>query len=220
MRHGMTVGELALMFNQEFNINCSLQVLEMQGWKRNYFYDETDAPWVMPSPNMPTVDTAVVFPGTVFFEGTQVSEGRGTTRPFEMIGAPYIDARKLAEEMNTLQLPGVIFRPVNFIPTFQKHSGKSCGGVFLHVTNRREFKPVLTGIALLKTIHDLYPLDFRWKEPPYEYVFDKNPFDVIAGTNKLRVQIESGCSLQEIVQSWKEDEETFAKKRQRYLLYD
>ncbi|GIU81142.1 MAG: DUF1343 domain-containing protein [Acidobacteria bacterium] len=220
MRHGMTVGELALMFNQEFNINCSLQVLEMQGWKRNYFYDETDAPWVMPSPNMPTVDTAVVFPGTVFFEGTQVSEGRGTTRPFEMIGAPYIDARKLAEEMNALQLPGVIFRPVNFIPTFQKHSGKSCGGVFLHVTNRREFKPVLTGIALLKTIHDLYPLDFRWKEPPYEYVFDKNPFDVIAGTNKLRVQIESGCSLQEIVQSWKEDEETFAKKRQRYLLYD
>jgi uncharacterized protein YbbC (DUF1343 family) len=220
MRHGMTAAELALMFNQEFGIGCDLKIVKMQSWKRSYFYDETDCPWVMPSPNMPTVDTAVVFPGTVFFEGTQVSEGRGTTRPFEIVGAPYINARTLSEEMNSLKLPGVIFRPINFIPTFHKHAGKSCGGVFLHVTDRKEFKPVLAGIALLKTIHDLYPSEFRWKEPPYEYVFDKNPFDVIAGTDKIRKQIESGQKIQQIASSWKENEASFAKIRHKYLLYD
>jgi uncharacterized protein YbbC (DUF1343 family) len=220
VRHGMTVGELSLLFNSEFGINCNLQVIEMHGWKRKYFYDETDAPWVMPSPNMPTVDTAFVFPGTVFFEGTQVSEGRGTTRPFEIIGAPYIDARLLASEMNSLKLPGVTFRPVNFIPTFQKHAGKNCGGVFLHVTDRRAFKPVSTGISLLKMIRDIYASEFLWKEPPYEYVFDKNPFDVISGTDKLRKQIESGWTIQQIVSSWKKDETSFAKVRKDYLIYD
>ncbi len=219
MRHGLTVGELATLFNEEFGIGCDLYVVKMEGWDRKRFYDEFEAPWVMPSPNMPTVDTATVFPGTVFFEGTQVSEGRGTTRPFEIIGAPYIDASRLADKMNAMNLPGVIFRPISFIPTFQKHANQSCGGVFLHVVDRNRFKPVITGIALLKTIRELYPEDFKWRNPPYEYVFDRNPFDVIAGTDRLRRMIESGAEITEIEAWWREDEQNFSDIRSKYLIY-
>jgi Uncharacterized protein conserved in bacteria len=219
MRHGMTAGELAKLFNAEFSIGCELEVVTMDEWSREDFYDETDGPWVMPSPNMPTVDTASVFPGTVYFEGTKVSEGRGTTRPFEIVGAPYIDSRHLADALKSLRLPGVIFRPVEFIPTFQKHAGKLCGGVFLHVTDRRIFKPVLTGVALVKTIFDLYPDDFEWKNPPYEYEYERNPFDVIAGTCVLRESFERGASLEEIENSWRADEESFRKLRESCFLY-
>lgn len=219
MRHGLTVGELARLFNKEYNINCELKVVEMENWDRSFYLDETDAPWVMPSPNMPTVETAVVFPGTVYFEGTQVSEGRGTTRPFEIVGAPYIDAKQYRDALAALELPGVIFSETNFLPTFQKHQGAVCGGVFLHVTDRLKFKPVITGIAMVKTAFKLYESDFKWKTPPYEYVFDRNPFDVIAGTLKTREQIESGTALHDIEHSWKSDVETFSGKRQKYLLY-
>lgn len=219
MRHGMTVGELATLFNEEFNIGCDLYVVKMEGWNRKCFYDEFEAPWVMPSPNMPTVDTATVFPGSVFFEGTQVSEGRGTTRPFEIIGAPYIEAGRLADKMNAMNLPGVIFRPISFIPTFQKHANQNCGGVFLHVVDRNRFKPVITGIALLKNIRELYPEDFKWRNPPYEYVFDRNPFDVIAGTDRLRRMIESGAEITEIEAWWREDEQNFLDIRSKYLMY-
>jgi uncharacterized protein YbbC (DUF1343 family) len=219
MRHGLTVGELAKLFNAEYSINCELEVVTMDEWKREDFYDETDAPWVMPSPNMPTVDTAVVFPGTVYLEGTKVSEGRGTTRPFELIGAPYIESKTLADALSSLELPGVIFRATEFMPTFQKHFNKVCGGVFVHVTDRNLFKPVIAGIAVIKTIFDLYPNDFEWKNPPYEYVYDRNPFDVIAGTTKLRESFENGASLDEIQNSWKVDEEAFREQRQKYLLY-
>ncbi len=139
MRHGLTTGELARLFNEEFYINCDLRVVTMDGWKRNLYSDETDAPWVMPSPNMPTVETAVVFPATVYFEGTQVSEGRGTTKPFEIIGAPYIDGKEYQEALAKLKLPGVIFREINFLPTFQKHKDEVCGGIFLHITDRKQF---------------------------------------------------------------------------------
>ncbi|HEX8636568.1 MAG TPA: DUF1343 domain-containing protein [Pyrinomonadaceae bacterium] len=219
MRHGMTVGELAELFNREYQLNCDLKVIEMSDWDRELYLDETDAPWVIPSPNMPTVDTAVVFPGTVYFEGTRISEGRGTTKPFELVGAPYIDAKQYCESLTLLELPGVIFRETNFLPTFQKHQNTVCGGVFLHVVDRKQFKPVITGIALVKTAFDLYKNEFEWKTPPYEYVFDRNPFDVIAGTSKTREQIESGASLTEIELSWGNGVKVFDEVRRKYLFY-
>ena len=219
MRHGMTVGELAKLFNEDFELRCDLEVITMDGWSREDFYDETDAPWVMPSPNMPTNETAVVFPGTVYFEGTQVSEGRGTTRPFEMIGASYINSRELADNLNQLELSGVIFRSIEFKPTFQKFANEVCGGVFLHVTNRNIFKPVITGIGIAKTIFDKYPEDFKWKNTPYEYVFDRNPFDVIHGSTKLREDFENGVKLKEIEKSWEDGIKAFAELREKYLLY-
>jgi beta-N-acetylhexosaminidase len=218
-RHGMTLGELARMFNQHFRINCDLEVIKMEGWEREHWHDQTDAPWVMPSPNIPTVDTATVFPGTVHFEGTQLSEGRGTTRPFELVGAPYIAAEDYARSLNAMNLPGVFFRSCIFRPTFQKHSGVSCGGVQIHVTDRQEFEPVITGIALVKVAYDLYRSEFRWKEPPYEYVYDRNPFDVIAGTSSIREAIERGDTIEGMQASWTDAFENFMNVREQYLLY-
>jgi uncharacterized protein YbbC (DUF1343 family) len=218
-RHGMTVGELARMFNEHFSIGCDLEIVPMNGWRREFWHDDTDAPWVLPSPNMPTLDSATVFPGAVHFEGTQVSEGRGTTRPFELIGAPYIDPDDYADRLNALNLPGVFFRSCAFQPTFQKHAGVTCGGVQIHVTDRRIFKPVLTGVAVVKACFDMYGESFRWKEPPYEYVFDKNPFDVISGTDALRRSIERGDSLEAIRGSWAEGLSEFMSLRSEYLLY-
>jgi len=218
-RHGMTLGELALMFNDHFGIGCQLEVVQMEGWKREFWHDETGAPWVMPSPNIPTVDSATVFPGTVHFEGTQISEGRGTTRPFELIGAPYIDPHAYAAELNRLSLPGVTFRSCVFRPTFQKHAGVSCGGVQIHVLNRDQFEPVTVGVAMVKVAYDMYTESFSWKEPPYEYVYDRNPFDVIAGTSKLREAIEQGSAVDAIVASWQPSLLEFMKARERYLIY-
>ena len=218
-RHGMTVGELAQLFNEHFNIGCDLEVISMIGWKREYWHDDTDAPWVMPSPNMPTLDAATVFPGAVHFEGTQVSEGRGTTKPFELIGAPYIDPDDYADQLNSLGLAGVYFRSCVFQPTFQKHAGVSCGGVQTHVIDRSSFEPWLAGIAMAKFAHDMYPNEFRWKEPPYEYVFDKNPFDVISGTAKIREAFEKGVSLETIEDETKAPLAEFKKLREGYLLY-
>jgi uncharacterized protein YbbC (DUF1343 family) len=218
-RHGMTLGELALMFNDHFGIGCDLEVVMMKGWKRQYWHDETDARWVMPSPNIPTVESATVFPGAVHFEGTQISEGRGTTRPFELIGAPYIVPQEYAAELDRLNLPGVSFRPCIFRPTFQKHAGVSCGGVQIHVLNRNRFEPVTVGVAMVKVAYDMYTESFRWKEPPYEYVYDRNPFDVIAGTTKVREAIEQGSAVEAIVDSWQESLTEFMKVRERYLLY-
>lgn len=219
MRHGLTIGELAKLFNEEFHLNCDLEVVSMENWERKDFYDETDAPWVMPSPNMPTVNTTIVFPATVYLEGTEVSEGRGTTRPFEIFGAPYIDADELAIALSKFEFPGVVFRPINFLPTFQKHSNQTCGGVFIHVTQRDIFEPVLTGIAIIKIISELYKKDFLWKQTPYEYEFNRNPFDVIAGTTKIREMIEGGKSLDKIKLSWQKDVKEFSELREKHLLY-
>ena len=220
MRHGMTVGELARMFNEAFGIGCELTVVPMQGWWRAAWFNETDAPWVMPSPNIPTPDTAVVYPGMVYVEGTTLSEGRGTTRPFEIVGVPAADAFELAAALNGLSLPGVYFRPHSFQPTFQKHAGALCHGVQLHVTDRESFKPVITGIAFIKLMRDLYPAGFDWQEKPYEYAFGRVSFDVIAGTLRLREQIESGVSVADIAASWQADERSFAEQRKPYLLYE
>lgn len=218
-RHGMTAGELSRMFNEHWGIGCDLEVVRMEGWSRDLWFDETSLPWVLPSPNMPTLDSATVFPGTVHLEGTQMSEGRGTTRPFELLGAPYIEPGVFARQLEALRLPGVKFRPTNFLPTFQKHSGVTCGGVQIHVLDRQEFKPVKTGVAVVKVGSELYGEDFRWKQPPYEYVFDKNPFDVIAGSDSLRKAIERGDSLDEIEESWKDGLATFDEIRREFLLY-
>jgi uncharacterized protein YbbC (DUF1343 family) len=218
-RHGMTVGELARMFNEYFNIGSDLEVVPMSGWQREFWHDDTDAPWVMPSPNMPSLDAATVFPGTVHFEGTQVSEGRGTTKPFELVGAPYIDADAYAETLNELRLSGVFFRSCVFQPTFQKHAGVSCGGVQIHVTDRDVFEPWLCGIAMAKLAHDMYPNDFRWKVPPYEYVYDKNPFDVISGTARIREAFEKGTKLDAIADETKAPLDEFKEIREPYLIY-
>jgi uncharacterized protein YbbC (DUF1343 family) len=220
MRHGLTAGELALMFNREFGIGCELEVVKMEGWHRAMWFEETRLPWVLPSPNIPTPDTAVVYPGGVLIEGTTVSEGRGTTRPFEIIGAPYISPYDLIEEIKRDRLPGVVFRPLHFQPTFHKFSGQVSGGLQIHVTDRDIFKPVITGVAIIAAMHRLYPSEFGWQQPPYEYVFDKLPFDVIAGTSRLRKQINTGARAAEIEESWREPLIEFDLRRKDYFLYD
>lgn len=219
MRHGMTIGELARLFNEHFKIGASLEVVRMEGWRREMYADATDLPWVMPSPNMPTLDTAIVYPGTVLFEGILISEGRGTTRPFELIGAPWIEAESFARRMNALELPGTYFRPAVFEPTFQKHAKQTCGGCQIHVTDRQKFQPVLVGAALIAMFHQVDPAKFAWRQPPYEYEHDKMPIDILAGSGTLRRQIEAGTSAREIAASWKNDEENFKKLRAPFLLY-
>ncbi len=219
MRHGMTVAELALLFNHHFEIGCQLEVVPMEGWERGMWFDQTGLPWISPSPNMPTLDTATVYPGAVKVEGTLLSEGRGTTRPFEFIGAPYIDPHQLVEALAAEDLPGVFFRAHSFQPTFQKHVGELCGGLQIHVLDRETFRPVSTGVAIIKTICHLYPDHFQWKQPPYEYVYDKLPFDVICGTDRLRQQIMADLPLRDIVGSWEKGLADFLKLRKACLLY-
>ena len=219
MRHGMTVGELARMFNERHGIGAALEMVPMEGWSRGMYWDETGLPWVMPSPNMPTLDTAIVYPGTVLFEGTMLSEGRGTTRPFELIGAPWLDGEKLASRLNAVGLKGVHFRAANFEPTFQKHARTTCGGCQIHVTSRQDFEPVRAGVALMRACYGLAPDRFEWRAPPYEYEHDKMPIDILAGSPALREQIERQTPLDDIVASWKVGEAEFAISREPYLLY-
>jgi uncharacterized protein YbbC (DUF1343 family) len=218
MRHGMTIGELAHLFNQHFAIGANLEVVQMEGWSRSAYHDQTDAPWVMPSPNIPTIDTAVVYPGTVLFEGTSVSEGRGTTRPFELVGAPAVVAEEFAERLNRHRLPGVHFRPALFEPTFHKHARTGCGGCQIHVLDRTQFRPVLTGVALVAAFREA-DRQFAWRPPPYEYEHDKLPFDILAGSAELREQIEAGVAPEDIARSWEPSVDDFNRVRSRFLLY-
>jgi uncharacterized protein YbbC (DUF1343 family) len=219
LRHGMTIGELARLFNDEFGINCSLDVVPLAGWQRTMYFDATGLPWVMPSPNIPTLDSAIVYPGTVLIEGTMLSEGRGTTRPFELIAAPWIDGDRLAEAMNARRLPGVHFRGVFFEPTFQKHARQTCGGCQLHVLDRRSFRPVRTAVELIAEFRAQNPKRFAWREPPYEYEQHKQPIDILFGSDRLRLAIESSGNVASLVESWKADEEAFRRAREKYLLY-
>ena len=219
LRHGMTIGELARFFNEACGIGADLKVVAMEGWKRPMHFDETGLPWVMPSPNIPTLDTAIVYSGTVLFEGTNISEGRGTTRPFELIGAPWVDPESLADKLAAYRLPGVHFRPVVFEPTFQKHAKTSCGGCQIHVLDRNAFKAVESAVAVLAEIRAQDMSQFQWRQPPYEYEQVKLPFDILAGSCELRQQVEAGLPARTIYYSWEADHERFAKTRAPFLLY-
>lgn len=219
MRHGMTIGELARLFNEHFGLGAQLEVVTMEGWRRSMYHDDAGAPWVMPSPNMPTLDSAIVYPGTVLFEGTNVSEGRGTTRPFELIGAPWVSAEPFAAALNRRQLPGVTFRPAVFEPTFHKHAKTTCGGCQLHVTDRQRFQPVLAAVLLTEAFREAGPEAFLWRDPPYEYEHEKLPFDILAGTAETREQIEAGIKAEEIARSWQPSVAEFERLRSRFLLY-
>ena len=219
MRHGMTIGELAALFNQRFGIGAHLQVVRMEGWRRDMYWDQTGLPWVIPSPNMPTLDTAIVYPGGVLFEGTQLSEGRGTTRPFEILGAPWIDPESSAARLNALQLEGARFRPLVFEPTFHKHAHQPCGGCQVHVTDRTRFRPVLAGVAVMAEFHRSAPSKFAWRQPPYEYVHDLMPIDILAGSPRLRDAIEADVPARDIAAEWEGPTLDFEKVRAEYLLY-
>jgi uncharacterized protein YbbC (DUF1343 family) len=220
MRHGLTVGELALYYRDELGIACDLKIVPMEGWRRAMWFEETGLPWVLPSPNMATVDTAVVYPGMVLVEGTTLSEGRGTTRPFEFVGAPYIRSRDLSAELNSLALPGVLFRPHYFEPTFQKQAGRMCGGVQIHVTDRGVFEPFLSGLVSIATIRRMYPEHFTWREPPYEYEFSKLPIEILCGGRLLVDMMERASSPDEFRASWASDTGEFHRRRRGCLLYD
>jgi len=181
VRHGKTIGELAELFRADLSLDVDLAVLPMEGWNRAHYYDETGLPWVMPSPNMPTVDTAVVYPGMCLLEGTNLSEGRGTTRPFELFGAPWIDPHRLCRALDDLQLPGAHFREAAFEPGFQKFAGQICRGAQLHVTDRSSFLRLRTALAILRTVQEIYPREFAWKQPPYEYEEEKLPIEILCG---------------------------------------
>jgi uncharacterized protein YbbC (DUF1343 family) len=219
MRHGMTIGELAKFFNDYFEINAPLTVVEMEHWSRSQYFDQTGLPFVMPSPNIPTLDSAIVYPGTVLFEGTMASEARGTTKPFELVGAPWVEAERFAETMNARKLPGVYFRPAVFEPTFQKHAKKTCGGCQIHVLNRTTFKPVLTGVALIDAIKAAGPHDFSWRKPPYEYEHEKEPIDILAGSPALRIAIDAGKKAEDLVPVWERESKAFEEVRAQYLRY-
>ncbi len=218
-RHGLTAGEIAAWRRAVEKLDLELSVITLRGWDRDMRFDHTGLPWVMPSPNMPTCDTALVYPGMCLVEGTELSEGRGTTRPFELAGAPHLDGARLAKDLAAMALPGVQFRPVVFTPQFQKHAKQACGGVQLHVTNPETFLPYRTGVAVLKACHDQAPDQFRWREKAYEFVDQIPAIDLLAGTDALRKGIEAGASLDELAARWPRDEGAFADEIAPFLLY-
>ncbi len=218
-RHGMTAGELARLFNEAFDIGCRLTVVPLKGWHRSQWFDETGLPWILPSPNMPTLDTATVYPGMCLIEGTNLSEGRGTTRPFELVGAPWIDPYRLVAQLEMENLPGVRFRPQWFRPTFHKFAGEICVGIQLHVEDRLVYRPLRTGVALLRAVHGLWPDRFKWRPPPYEYETERPAIDILAGSDRLREQIEEQVPVPEIESSWKEALAGFGSIRKRHLIY-
>lgn len=219
VRHGMTIGELARYLNAAHAIGCRLTVIPMRGWRRRMLWEDTGVPWVAPSPNMPTPDTARVYPGGCLIEGTNLSEGRGTTRPFEWVGAPWLDAHRYAGALNALGLRGAHFRPARFRPTFHKWAGRLCGGVQVHVTNRRTFTPFLAGLALIAVARRQAPRYFAWKRPPYEFERRRLPIDLLCGTDALRRAIERGRPLAELPRGWRRDLERWRRRRAPYLLY-
>lgn len=229
VRHGMTIGEIAQLLRAGIRwggprfrngIDCELTVVKMLGWHRRDFFDATGLPWVLPSPNMPTVDTAFVYPGLCLIEGTNASEGRGTTRPFEIIGAPFIDGYALATRLGKYDLPGVRFRALSFQPVFHKFRGQSCGAIQLHVLDRTTFRPYRTGVTLLRELWSLGGEAFRWRTEKYEFVSDRPAIDLLTGGDHVRLGIEHGESPEEIFATWLRGERAFAERRRAHLLYD
>jgi uncharacterized protein YbbC (DUF1343 family) len=219
-RHGMTVGELAELFRIERRLEgLELTVVECRGWRRGRYQRETGLPWVLPSPNMPTPEAALVYPGMCLLEGTNLSEGRGTTRPFELFGAPWLDADRLVEALVALRLPGVRFRPVSFVPTFDKHAGARCHGAELFVADRETFRPFLTGIACVAAARALRPESFRWRTEPYEFVEGIPAFDLLCGSARERQGLERGAAASDLARAWVPEERAFARRRRQFLRY-
>jgi uncharacterized protein YbbC (DUF1343 family) len=220
IRHGLTLGELARLYQAERKLNnTEIEVVACQGWRRDMFFDETGLPWVLPSPNMPTLETAFVYPGQCLLEGTNVSEGRGTTRPFELCGAPWLDAATLAIRLNRENLPGVLFRAAWFQPTFQKHAGRRCAGLQLHVLDRHTFQPVRASLAVLALIRESAPENFQWRTEPYEFVLNPIAIDLLFGSDRERRGLEAGRPWRELADVWVEEEEEFRERREEFLLY-
>ena len=219
IRHGMTIGEIAAYLNAAHGFGCPLTVVRMRGWQRAMLWEDAGLPWVAPSPNMPTPDTARVYPGGCLYEGTNLSEGRGTTRPFEWVGAPYLEAHAYAHALNGLRLPGVRFRPARFRPTFHKWAGRLCDGVQIHVTDVERFKPYLTGLAVIATARRLAPRAFAWRRPPYEFEYSKLPIDILCGTDAIRKAIERGRPVTEIERAWAPGLGAWTRQRARFLMY-
>ena len=219
-RHALTIGELARLYNDTFGIGCGLEVVACEGWRREQYYDECDLPWVMPSPNMPTLDTAIVYPGMCLLEGTNLSEGRGTTRPFELFGAPFIDGLALADELRRYDLPGVLFRPCTIEPTFHKFAGQQCGAVQLHVTDRRVFQSYRTGLAVLVAVKRLWPEAFAWRTEPYEFRDDVPAIDLLTGRPAVRAAIDAGADLNTVMQIACTGTEAYDAGRRKALLHN
>lgn len=218
-RYGLTVGEFAMMLKELKFKSIDLEVVPLVGWRRDSYYDDYANHWVPASPNIPTVHSAVVYPGMCLFEGTNVSEGRGTTRPFEIVGAPFINPQQFAKHLASLKLPGVLFRPVQFRPTFDKFMGKICGGVFLHVTDRSVFRPLRTAISILASIKELFPKQFRWFRGPYEYERSTPAIDLLFGSDEFRHAIDAGKPLAPITKSMAMEEQQFAHRAKGWWLY-
>lgn len=219
-RHALTVGELARLYNDTFGIGCELEVVACEGWRRRWYYDECGLPWVMPSPNMPTLDTAVVYPGMCLLEGTNLSEGRGTTRPFELFGAPFIDGGALAVELGRYGLPGVRFRPCLITPAFHKFAGQRCGALQVHVTDRRAFEAYRTGLAVLAAVQRLWPEHFEWRTEPYEFRGDVPAIDLLTGHPGVRHAIDAGEELDRVIAVACAGTEAYDAGRDMALLYD
>jgi uncharacterized protein YbbC (DUF1343 family) len=219
MRHGLTVGELARLFNQAFCIGCDLEIMPMQSWRRDMYFEDTGLPWIAPSPNLPTPVSALVYPGQVIWEGTNVSEGRGTTQPFEMFGAPYLDTRRILAALGGHDLPGVHLRPLVFEPTSNKWAGRACSGFQLHVTDRHAYRPYETGLRLLQAVIACHPDRFEWKQTPYEYEFERKAIDLIVGDRGLRRRVANGEPLDEVVRSWQPGLEKFRERSRGVQLY-
>lgn len=219
IRHGMTIGEILSYIAREYIPQAKLEVILLDGWKRDMWFDDTGLSWVPPSPNMPSLSTAIVYPGMCLLEGTNISEGRGTTRPFEIFGAPWIKSFELCEKLNELKLPGVKFIPWRFTPMFSKYAGQTCDGAMMFVTDRKVFRPVLTAITIIKTIHELYPEKFKFINPPYEFEIEKLPFDILCGTPEIRRMIEGGPKIDEIKDFIDRNAREYQAKLQKYLLY-
>jgi len=218
-RHGLTVGELALLFRAERRLDLELTVVPCEGWRRGQGAREAGLPWVFPSPNMPTPETALVYPGMCLLEGTNLSEGRGTTRPFELFGAPWLDGQRLAEALAAERLPGVRFRPVAFVPTWDKHAGARCHGVELHVTDAAAFRPVRTGLCCVALARAQEPARFAWRTEPYEFVRDVPAFDLLCGSAREREGLERGATWRELARGWGAEERAFERRRRPFLRY-
>jgi uncharacterized protein YbbC (DUF1343 family) len=218
-RHGMTPGEIVNLAAHEEGIADGLYIQKMEGWTREMSYRDTGLPWVMPSPNMPTLDTALVYPGMCLLEGTWASEGRGTTRPFELFGAPGVDPRVLKGHLDAMGLEGVLFRPVSFQPGFQKHAGRLCGGVQLHVTSALRFKPYLTGVAALLALRKAAPNEFAWRDAPYEFETERGAVDLLTGGTSVREAVEANADLNAVAQTWAAGQRAFLESRVPFLLY-